>query len=143
MRAAKIKKCLRPNRGEGISVRGTTLFARRPLRLLLDTSVGFVVNGSTYPLYASPFPPCLPWSQPKSKPGMFTWPQCTLYAGERLRLIYSPKRLRGEFTIRAYRFTPPTGSLESPKRLLLLITAFNLFDDLRKIIPQMSSCFIF
>ena len=40
-------------------------------------------------------------------------PHYSLYAGERLRLLFSPERLRGEFIVCAYRFTPPTGSLES------------------------------
>ena len=69
-------------------------------------------------------------------------PHCTLNAGERLLLfgkprsanfnciaqhgfLYSKERLRGEFIVCAYRFAPPTGSLESPRQLLLLINAFN------------------
>jgi hypothetical protein len=54
----------------------------------------------------------------------------------------SPERLQGEFIIRAYRFTPPTGSLESPQRLLLLFTAFVDFGHFRKSSQVKSSCFI-
>jgi hypothetical protein len=39
---------------------------------------------------------------------------------------FSKERLRGEFIVRAYRFAPTTGSLESPQQLLLLINAFFL-----------------
>ena len=39
-----------------------------PPSLLADTCVGFVVNGSTYHSYASPFPPRPPWSKPKFPP---------------------------------------------------------------------------
>jgi hypothetical protein len=66
----------------------------------------------------------------------------TLYAGGRHQLLISPERLQGEFIIRAYRFTPPTGSLESPKRLLLLFTAFKIIWQFRKIKRIKSSCFI-
>src|SRR6185369_16418622 len=82
------------------------------------------------------------WSQPKSKPGTTDLIN-TLNAGGRLRLLYSPERLQGEFIIRAYRFTPPTGSLESPKRLLLLFAAFEIMGQFRKIKRIKSSCFIF
>jgi outer membrane protein len=69
-------------------------------------------------------------------------PYCTLDAGERNRLLCSPERLQGEFIIRAYRFAPPTGSLESPQRLLLLFTAFVNFCHFRNIKRIKSSCFI-
>jgi len=54
----------------------------------------------------------------------------------------SPERLQGEFIVRAYRFAPPTGSLESLQRLLLLFTAFTDFGQFRKNSRIKSSCLI-
>jgi hypothetical protein len=56
----------------------------------------------------------------------------TRYEGGRFRLLDSPERLGGEFIIRAYRFAPTTGSLESTQGLLLLFTSFVILYILEK-----------
>jgi hypothetical protein len=60
------KNAFAPNRGEGMKALAVPPFSSRPSRLLPDTSVGCVVNGSTYMLYASSSSPCLLWSRPTS-----------------------------------------------------------------------------
>ena len=124
------------------SVRGTTLFARRPLRLLLDTSVGFVVIGSTYHLYASPFPSCLPWSQPKSKPGIHLASKHPL-RGRTSSIIQfteaAPRRVHHSClpVHTNHRLSEKPETTTTPHHSLCL------FSNLRKIAPPLSSCLIF
>ena len=66
------KNASAPNRGEGMKALAVPPFSSRPSRLLPDTRVGCVINGSTYMLYASSSSPCLPWSLPKSRTEQWT-----------------------------------------------------------------------
>jgi hypothetical protein len=137
------KKMPPPQTGaKAYSVRGTTLFTWSPLRLLLDTSVGFVVNGSTYPWYASPFPSCLPWPQSKSKPGIHLASKHPLRGRTASAIQFTeaaPRRVHHPClpVHTTHRLSGKPETITTPHHSLCF------FFNLRKISSQMSSCFIF
>jgi hypothetical protein len=121
-----MKKRLRPYQwGEGVLSLAVPPIFTRSLRLLSDTSVGFVINSSTYySQYAfavSSLPALVSakiQTDVRASIESVTWIM-------RLRLLIdSPERLQGEFTGSIHRFAPPTGSLKNLSLLLLLFTAF-------------------